>query len=83
MMPAAQSHPSSRSSPASAAVDIALCISAPGTATRHTAINSRRWNRRPIPNSSRMTPISANCSAVGRSATKPGVKGPTSTPARR
>lgn len=35
------------------------------------------------PNISRMTPTSASCSAMCRSATKPGVRGPTITPASR
>ncbi len=83
MIPEVQLQPNRRSSSASIAVDTVLWMSAPGTATRQTAISSRRWKRSPIPNSSRITPISANCSATARSATKPGVKGPTAMPASR
>ena len=83
MIPEIQLQPKRRSSSASMAVDSVLWMSAPGMATRQTAISSRRWKRSPIPNSSRITPISANCSAIARLATKPGVKGPTATPASR
>ena len=45
----------------------------PGIATRRTASSSSTWNCSPTPNISRMTPISANCSARCWSATNPGV----------
>ena len=54
-------------------VATALCAIAPGTATRQTATSSSMWNCMPTPNISRMMPTSASCSAMWRSATKPGV----------
>ena len=83
MSPAAQLQPIRCSIAAIINVDSELWMSAPGTATRQTAISSRRWKRSPIPKSSRMTPMSANFAAISRSATYPGVKGPTAMPARR
>ena len=64
---------SARASTAPRTVATTLCAIAPGTATPRTASSSSRWNCRPTPNISRMTPISASCSASDASATKPGV----------
>ena len=63
-------------------VDI-VAGSAPGTATPRTASSSSRWNCRPTPNISRITPISASCSAIAKSTVMPGVFGPTSVPASK
>ena len=68
---------------APSAVATPLWTSAPGIATRRTASSSSTWNCKPTPNISRITPISASCSARCWSATKPGVCGPTRTPAKR
>lgn len=76
MIPEVQVQPTRWSSPARASVDSVLWMRAPGTATRHTAISSSKWNRRPMPKRSRITPISANCCAISRSATKPGGERP-------
>ena len=61
----------------------AICTSAPGTATCFTSSRSRSEKCRPTPNISRITPTSASCGARVWSATKPGVNGPTMTPASR
>ena len=58
------SHPNARASSAPSTVATALCATAPGIATRRTASSSSTWNCRPTPNISRMTPISASCSAM-------------------
>jgi len=65
------------------AVATAICTSAPGSAMRRTAISSSSEKCRPTPNISSITPISDSCEAIDRSATKPGVAGPISTPASR
>ena len=58
--------------PSRGRVATTLCTIAPGTATRQTATSSSMWNCSPTPNISRMMPTSASCSAMWRSATKPG-----------
>ena len=64
-------------------VATAICPIAPGTATFFTESRSRSEKCRPTPNISRMTPISASSVARFALATKPGVKGPMTTPASR
>ena len=64
-------------------VAAAIWTSAPGTAILRTAKRSSGEKWIPTPNMSRMTPISASWEASPASATKPGVNGPTATPARR
>ncbi len=61
----------------------AIWITAPGIAMRATDARSFSEKCRPTPNISRMTPISASSPASGMSAVKPGVNGPTTTPASR
>ena len=56
---------------------------APGTAIRLTEARSRSEKCRPTPNISSITPTSASCVARPTSATKPGVCGPSATPASR
>ena len=62
--PAARDQPLATPIATPSAVATALCTMAPGTATRRTASNSSTWNWRPTPNIRRMTPTSANCSAM-------------------
>ena len=62
---------------------LAICAIAPGTAIARTDSRSSSEKCSPTPNISRMTPISASSLAMPWSATKPGVKGPISTPASR
>ena len=72
-MAAGQPQPSEWTIAAPRAVATRLCSTAPGMATRRTASSSSRWNCRPTPNISRMTPTSASWEAIVASATKPGV----------
>ena len=64
-------------------VATAICTIAPGMAIALTSIRSFNEKCRPTPNISNMIPISASCVASSWSATKPGLKGPTQTPATR
>ncbi len=64
-------------------VAVPIWTMAPGTAIAFTESRSFSEKCRPTPNISRMTPISASSLARFWSATKPGVKGPTATPATR
>ena len=82
-MPEPQDHPHRRDTTAPRAVAARIWTIAPGTAMRRTARRSPGEKWRPTPNIRRMTPISASCEARPASATKPGVNGPTATPARR
>ena len=75
--------PSAQARPAPSTVAKAICTIAPGTAMARTDSRSLSEKCRPTPNISRMTPISASSSASDWSATKPGVFGPTRTPAIR
>ncbi len=75
--------PSSQPSPAPSSVARPICTSAPGIAIARTDSRSRSEKCRPTPNISRITPISASSGARSRSATKPGVHGPMTTPASR
>ena len=65
------------------AVTAAICTRAPVTAIPRTARKSLRRKWSPTPNIRRMTPTSANCSAMARFTMKPGVWGPMSSPAIR
>jgi hypothetical protein len=60
-----------------------ICTMAPGIAMAPTETRSRQEKCSPTANISRMMPISASSVASAASATKPGVKGPTATPASR
>ncbi len=80
---AVHDQPKTEAARAPSAVATRLCAMAPGIATRRTASSSSRWNCSPTPNISRITPISASCSAMPVSATNPGVYGPIATPAIR
>ena len=62
----AQPQPSACTAAAPSAVATTLCTMAPGIAMRRTASSSSRWNCRPTPNMSRMTPISASWVAMRR-----------------
>ena len=64
-------------------VATAICTTAPGTAMAFTDSKSFIEKCRPTPNISRITPISASSLARPWSATKPGVNGPTATPASK
>ena len=81
--PDPQDQPQKCETAAPRAVAAAIWKTAPGTAIPRTAMRSRGEKWRPTPNIRRMTPISASCEASPASATKPGVKGPTRTPATR
>ena len=83
MMPASQVHPIQRPSSAPISVAALICTTAPGSAIARTASRSRNEKCMPTPNIRRMTPISASSLAIAWSATKPGVNGPTATPAIR
>ena len=61
----------------------AICIKAPGTATRFTENNSLGEKCRPTPNISSMMPISDNCAAMSVSALNPGFAGPMTMPATK
>ena len=63
-MLADQPHPQDTPTRVPSSVAARLPPRAPGTATRPTASNSSRWNCKPTPNISRMTPISASWSAM-------------------
>ena len=78
-----QLQPKTHAAVAPSSVATEMPAAAPGTATRFTASSSSAWNCRPTPNISRITPTSANCSAISASATKPGVFGPITTPASK
>jgi len=73
LLPALSPQPAWTATTAPMAVATRLWTMAPGIATRFTASRSSMWSCMPTPNISRMTPTSANCSAMCRSATKPGV----------
>ena len=60
-----------------------ICTIAPGTAMDLTESRSSSEKCRPTPNINKMTPISASSLANVWLATKPGVAGPISTPAKR
>ncbi len=60
-----------------------ICASAPGTAIHFTSIKSSSEKCSPTPNISNITPSSDSWLAMVWSATKPGVNGPTHTPASR
>ena len=79
--PTPQPHRSASATPL--AVATAICAIAPGSAMARTASRSLIEKCRPTPNIRRMTPISASWLARLASPTKPGVKGPSATPARR
>src|SRR5258707_4673465 len=81
LVPADQ--PSSRARPMPSSADTVICTTAPGITMLQTESRSLSEKCRPTPNISRITPISASCDATFWSATKPGVKGPTATPASR
>src|SRR5215212_2455311 len=76
-----QPQPKIWASPKPRRVTTAICPMAPGTAMLRRAKRSFKEKCSPTPNMSRMTPISASCGASAWSATKPGVNGPTRTPA--
>ena len=81
--PASSVQPMTRPSPRPMAVAPAICTSAPGMATARTDSRSLREKWRPTPNIKRITPISLSSPANSALATKPGVNGPTNTPATR
>src|SRR5260221_646487 len=81
LVPADQ--PSSRARPMPSSADTAICTTAPGITMLRTESRSLSEKCRPTPNISRITPISASCDATFWSATQPGVRGPTATPASR
>ena len=64
-------------------VATAICAMAPGIAIALTSSRSSSEKCRPTPNISNITPSSDNWLASSWSATKPGVNGPTKTPASR
>jgi len=64
-------------------VATAICPMAPGIAMRFCARSSGIEKWMPTPNISRITPSSASSLAVPVLATRPGVNGPITTPARR
>ena len=82
-IPAIRLHPSQSPSKTPKSVAVALWTTAPGKAILRTSRRSRTEKCSPTPNISRITPISASSAAIAESATTPGVKGPTSTPASR
>jgi hypothetical protein len=75
--------PQNMAVPMPSAVATAICSKAPGIAMRLTASRSFSEKCRPTPSISSITPISASWPARSTSATKPGVAGPISTPAKR
>ncbi|MCE3270460.1 MAG: hypothetical protein K0S57_857 [Ramlibacter sp.] len=75
--------PHSVAIPMPMAVAATIWTTAPGTAILRTASRSPSEKCSPTPNISSITPISASCAAMAASATKPGVNGPSTTPARR
>jgi hypothetical protein len=81
--PAPTDQPNIQARPVPRVVAKAICTTAPGSAMARTESRSLSEKCRPTPNIKRMTPISASSSAKCWSATKPGVCGPTKTPATR
>ena len=81
--PVPSGQPHSRHRPMPRAVARTIWRMAPGTASRRTASRSAAEKCSPTPNISKMMPTSANCTESSPSATNPGVKGPTRTPASR
>ncbi len=81
--PARVDQPSSQARAQPKAVATMICAIAPGTAIAFTDSRSLSEKCSPTPNISRMTPISASSAISPWSATKPGVNGPTTTPASR
>ncbi len=81
--PVIHDQPMVQESPIPSSVATAICATAPGMAIDFTAIRSFSEKCSPTPNISRMTPSSASSGARFVSATKPGVKGPATTPATR
>ena len=79
----ASPHPQNQAIPAPTDVVTAICIKAPGTATRFTENNSLGEKCRPTPNISSMMPISDNCVAMSVSALNPGFAGPMTMPATK
>ena len=75
--------PSTAESAMPSSVATPIWAIAPGMAIDFTAIRSFREKCSPTPNISRITPSSASSGASLVSATKPGVKGPASTPANK
>jgi hypothetical protein len=65
----ASDQPQNSASPAPMAVATPICTTAPGTATRRTAIRSATEKCSPTPNISSITPISASWEASPMSAT--------------
>ncbi len=82
-MPSATLQPQIETRTAVRAVVSTIWATAPGIASTLTASRSRIEKWMPTPNISRITPSSASCGARCVSATKPGVNGPTATPASR
>ncbi len=82
-MPVISDQPRAAESAIPSSVATAIWAIAPGMAIDFTAIRSLSEKCSPTPNISRMTPSSASSGASLVSATKPGVKGPASTPAKR
>ncbi|GAV34304.1 hypothetical protein ROTAS13_01969 [Roseomonas sp. TAS13] len=82
-MPAWRLQPRAQAKAMPISVATAICTTAPGTAMLRTDIRSFSEKCSPTANIRRMTPISASSAASSASATKPGVKGPTATPAIR
>ena len=81
--PAPRLQPQAQLTRPPSSVATVICTTAPGKAMRRTANRSSSEKCRPTPNISSITPISASWLAMSRSATKPGVEGPMSTPATR
>jgi len=81
--PCSGGQPISVATPQPSTVATAIWPMAPGMAMAFTAIRSLSEKCRPTPNISSITPISASWLASAWSATKPGVNGPTTTPATR
>jgi hypothetical protein len=67
--PAPRFQPQSAARLAPSAVATAICTIAPGRAMRRTESRSCSEKRRPTPNISSITPISASCAAISTSAT--------------
>jgi hypothetical protein len=60
---------------------IATCTGTPSSSPRPTDSSSRMLKRSPMLNMSSATPMSARARTSSRSATNPGVNGPTARPA--
>ena len=82
-IPVINDQPSTAESAIPSSVATAIWAIAPGMAMAFTAIKSFSEKCKPTPNISRITPSSASSGASLVSATKPGVKGPASTPANK